>query len=216
VARKNPLLALDCFAATLARRPESNLHLVLKAQHAHLGAELMRQLRQQAAAFEGRVTVLEGTLGDSDAKALIACCDCFLSLHRSEGFGRGPAEAMFLGKPVIATGWSGNMEYMTADTSFPVACDLVEVAPGEFPFGEGQVWAQPRVAAAVEALVRLIDDPSLGVQMGARAAEHMQRHFSNAVLGPKYIARFREIAAGPVRAGGGPEARPSGQFGGGG
>ena len=200
LARKNPLLAIHCFAAALAQRPNSNLHLVLKAQHPHLGVELMRDLRREAAALEGRVTLLEDSLSDSDAKALIGCCDCFLSLHRSEGFGRGPAEAMFLGKPVIATGWSGNMEYMTRETSFPIGYDLVDVAPGDYPFGDGQVWAEPRVEDATEVLVRLADDPQLGREIGARAADHMRREFSNAVLGPKYLARFREIAAGPPRA----------------
>ena len=69
------------------------------------------------------------------------CCDCFLSLHRSEGFGRGPAEAMFFGKPVIATGWSGNMDYMAPGTAFPVRYRLLPVGRGAYPFADGQVWA---------------------------------------------------------------------------
>jgi glycosyltransferase involved in cell wall biosynthesis len=70
---------------------------------------------------------------------LIGLCDCYVSLHRSEGFGRGPAEAMLQGKPVIATKYSGNTDFMNADTSFLVDYRLVPVAEGEYPGARGQV-----------------------------------------------------------------------------
>ncbi len=70
-------------------------------------------------------------------------CDCFVSLHRSEGFGRGTGEAMFLGRLALATGWSGNLDYMTEENSLLRGSRLVPVGADEYPHGEGQVWAEP-------------------------------------------------------------------------
>jgi glycosyltransferase involved in cell wall biosynthesis len=103
---------------------------------------------------------------------------------------------MFFGKPVIATGWSGNMEYMQPDNSFPVRYTLVPVGLGEYPFGDGQLWAEADVAHAAELLIGLIDDPSHAQAIGARARAHMLANFSDAVLGARYRARFEAIAAG--------------------
>jgi len=110
--------------------------------------------------FADRITIIETTLSGNEVANLIRCSDCFVSLHRSEGFGRGPAEAMFFGKPVIATGWSGNMDYMWPGTAFPVRYTLVPVGRGAYPCADGQVWAEPDVAHAAQLLAGLIDDPA--------------------------------------------------------
>ncbi len=106
---------------------------------------------------------------------------------------------MFFGKPVVATGWSGNMEYMSADVSFPVGYRLVPVQEGEYPHGAGQVWAEPDIDAAAQTLVQLVDDPSLGIVVGERARIHMRKSFSDIVLGQRYRARLEAITprAGP-------------------
>jgi glycosyltransferase involved in cell wall biosynthesis len=114
---------------------------------------------------------------DNDIKNLIRCWDCFVSLHRSEGFGRGLSEAMYLGKPVIATAYSGNMDFMTLENSLPVNYQLVNVPNGAYPFGEGQVWAEPDLEDAVNHMLRLIDDSSLGRGMGQRASLTIRRGF---------------------------------------
>jgi glycosyltransferase involved in cell wall biosynthesis len=194
--RKNPAAVVETFARTLAARPGAELQLVLKLGHSSHDVVTAEELRADIARFGDRVTLIDATLSDNEAKNLVRCCDCFLSLHRSEGFGRGPAEAMFFGKPVIATGWSGNMEYMQPDNSFPVRYTLVPVGLGEYPFGDGQVWAEPDVAHAAELLIGLIDDPPHAQAIGARARAHMLANFSDLVLGARYRARFEAIAAG--------------------
>ena len=103
---------------------------------------------------------------------------------------------MFFGKPVIATGWSGNMDYMRPGTAFPVRYTLVPVGRGAYPFADGQVWAEPDVAHAAELLVGLIDDPAKALAVGTRARTHMLANFSDVVLGARYRARFEAIAAG--------------------
>jgi hypothetical protein len=85
--------------------------------------------------------------------------DCFVSLHRSEGFGLGMAEAMAFGKPVIGTDYSGSTEFLTESTGFPVSFSLRPVQLGEYIFADGQSWAEPDEAAAAEAMRRVFYDP---------------------------------------------------------
>jgi glycosyltransferase involved in cell wall biosynthesis len=170
------------------------VHLVLKVQHFDHDPAARKSIAAAIAGIEARVTLIDRAMSNDEARNLIRCCDYYLSLHRSEGFGRGPAEAMFFAKPVVATGWSGNMEYMNAEVSFPVGYRLVPVGDGEYLEGEDQMWAEADVGEATAALVRLVDDPALGAEVGARAQAHMRRNFSNRVLGRRYRDRFAEIA----------------------
>ncbi len=192
-ARKNPFAVIETFRRVLAARPSANVHLALKLNHVSHDSSVLPAVRDAIAGFAERVTLLDATLTDNEIKNLVRWCDCFLSLHRSEGFGRGPAEAMFFSKPVVATGWSGNMEYMNDAVSFPVGFDLIPVKAGEYPAWQDQHWADPRIPDAVTALLRLIDTPTLGQAVGERARAHMQRKFSDQVLGRRYRQRLRKI-----------------------
>ena len=102
--------------------------------------------------------------------SLIAACDCFVSLHRSEGFGRGPGEAMFLGRMAMATAWSGNMDYMDADSALLVNYELTPVPDGAYPHGNGQVWAEVDIDHSVHLALKAMDDPSF-----ARSVERAGR-----------------------------------------
>ncbi|MDB5884138.1 MAG: glycosyl transferase group 1, partial [Polaromonas sp.] len=114
---------------------------------------------------------------------LQACCDMLISLHRAEGFGLAPAEMMYLGKPVIATGWSANTDFMTADNSFPVRYRLqsLQQAVGVYP--AGQPWAEADIDHAAWCLTRLLDDPALRRQIGIRAAADIRRQLSPEAVG---------------------------------
>lgn len=191
-SRKNPLAAIETFRRVVAVRPSAEIQLVLKLNNTAHAPSVLPQLREAITGLGDRVTLLDITLTDNETKNLVRCCDCFLSLHRSEGFGRGPAEAMFFGKPVVATGWSGNMEYMNDEVSFPVGFDLISVGQGEYPCWQNQRWADPKVSDAVSALLRIIDEPALARTVGERARIHMQRNFSDRVLGLRYRERVRE------------------------
>jgi glycosyltransferase involved in cell wall biosynthesis len=163
--RKNPHAAIAAFRAAFGDRPDRLL--VLKVGNpGHFPSEFA-QLAQAAAAPNIRLETRSLPRADNDA--LTASADIVLSLHRSEGFGLVPAEAMLLGKPVIATGWSGNMDFMDAESAALVGYRLV---PARDPRGvyevAGAVWAEPDQADAVAHLRRLADDAVARRALGAR------------------------------------------------
>jgi glycosyltransferase involved in cell wall biosynthesis len=196
-ARKNPLAVIEAFHGLLAQRPRADVHLVVKMHNTSHAPDVLASIRTLSEPFAERITIIEATLTSNEIANLIRCSDCFVSLHRSEGFGRGGAEAMFFGKPVIATGWSGNMQYMNPDVSFPVRFRLVPVQPGEYPEFQDQVWAEPDVGHATQLLMSLVDDPTLRRSIGERARTHMKRNYSDQLLGARYVRRLRRMMLWP-------------------
>lgn len=97
------------------------------------------------AAHLGNVLVLKSTLSEDEITSLYNICDCFVSPHRAEGFGFGPALAMYFSKPTVATGYSGTQDFLNADTGFPVDYELVSVGPGNEPYRPDYVWADPDI-----------------------------------------------------------------------
>jgi len=192
-SRKNPTAVIETFRRLIVIRPSAPVHLIIKLNNSSYDPAIAETIKAETAAFRDRVTVLDATLTSDEAKNLVRCCDCFLSLHRSEGFGRGPAEAMFFGKPAVATGWSGNMEYMNSQVSFPVDYRLIPVNDGEYPHWQNQVWADPDIDHAASILVRLVDDPAQAKAVGERARVHMQTNYSDATIGRRYRARLEAI-----------------------
>jgi glycosyltransferase involved in cell wall biosynthesis len=194
IGRKNPFAGVNAFDRLLRSRPTADVHFVIKLSGSQQRPEDYARFQEAIAPYADRVTVIDRILSDNEMKNLIRCCDCFLSLHRSEGLGRGLAEAMFLGKPVIATGYSGNMEFMTADNSLLVDYRLIPVEPGAYPHWEGQVWADADIEQAAGHMIRLVDDPASGRILGAQASRHLRQYFSYRAAGLRYRARLEAIA----------------------
>jgi glycosyltransferase involved in cell wall biosynthesis len=196
--RKNPQAVLDAYAQVAQARPTRDLVLVVKmsgGDERQEAAALMREeLRARADATGlGRIVVIERGLTDMETKNLVLCCDSFVSLHRSEGFGRFLTEAMYLGKPVIATAWSGNMEFMNPDVACLVGYRLVPVRDGEYPFWKDQMWADPNVDEAAGWMTRLVDRPGWGRRLGERASRHIRSRFSYRAIGLQYVDRLTEV-----------------------
>jgi glycosyltransferase involved in cell wall biosynthesis len=191
--RKNPTAVLDAYERVAARRPEARLHCVIKSRGRAANEPARAAFEARVAALGSRVQVIDGDLSDNEIKNLIRACDVFVSLHRSEGFGRGMAEAMFLGRPSIATAYSGNLDFMTADTGLLVDQQLIPVAPGAYPFGEGQVWADPSVEHAAALIEQLLDDPSEARAIGARARQRIRTHFSYRAVGLRFLDRLERL-----------------------
>ena len=164
--RKNPLGAIAAFRAAFGDRPDRILLLKI-GDPGHFPAEFAAL--RDVVAGSPNIRLETRTLPRADTDALTACADIVLSLHRSEGFGRVPAEAMLLGRAVVATGWSGNMEFMDADSAALVGYRLV---PARDPRGvfeaPGAVWAEPDTGEAAAALRRLADDPLARAALAAR------------------------------------------------
>jgi glycosyltransferase involved in cell wall biosynthesis len=194
-ARKNPDAVIAAFRKLMARRPRAHCTLVLKINSADLAPQAFAELQATLADLREKVVLIDRTLTDNEVKNLVRCCDCFVSLHRAEGFGRGLSEAMYLGKPVITTGYSGNMDFTTADNALLVDYRLVPVEPGQYPHWEGQVWADPDVEHAAHLMMRLSDEPESGMHLGRHAAFVIKRLFSYRATGVRYVERLREIRA---------------------
>ncbi len=161
--RKNPLGAIAAHRAAFGDRADRVLLLRVGNPH-HFPADFA-QLR--AAAAHPNIRIDTRTLPAADNYALIAACDIVLSLHRSEGFGLIPAEAMLLGVPVVATDWSGNVDFMDAGCAAMVPARLI---PAHDPRGvfiaPGAVWADPDLGVAAAHLVRLADDRAARQALG--------------------------------------------------
>ena len=149
LARKNPFAAIQAFQKAFAPDDDS-VGLVLKTMNSQPdNPEWQRFVK--ACGADPRIVLLDQTLDRGAVLGLIKSCDAYVSLHRAEGFGRSLAEAMLFGKPVVGTHFSGNVDFLTEDTGFPVQWKRCAVKPGEYPFVVAQDqawWAAPDIAHA--------------------------------------------------------------------
>lgn len=141
--RKNPLASIAAFLRAFGDT-RADVQLVIKTGHGEQKHAEFQQLLA-VAGKDARILVRNGPLAAAHWGALQRCCDCYVSLHRAEGFGLGMAECMARGKPVIATGWSGNLEFQDADSALLVEHRMVPVGSGDYSGGEGMRWADPNV-----------------------------------------------------------------------
>jgi glycosyltransferase involved in cell wall biosynthesis len=176
VFRKNPHAVIEAFRRAFPLGNEKVI-LLIKSSNGDRHAALLMQLLE-AAANDSRIVVRDDMLERCDLMALHRCIDVYVSLHRCEGFGLGMAEAMCMGKPVVATAYSGNMEFMTTANSCLVDYQMIAVQQGEYPYADGQQWADPDPEHAAHYLRTLYQDRVLASRLGAQAARDMQRDFS--------------------------------------
>ncbi len=176
IARKNPHAVIEAFCRAFPRGNEQ-VTLLIKSSNGHRHAPQLMQLLA-AASVDRRIVVRDDMLERADLQALHRCVDVYVSLHRSEGFGLGIAEAMCMGKPVVATAYSGNMEFMTKSNSCLVNYQMIPVEPGDYPHAQGQQWADPDPIHAAHHFECLHYDRVLAKRLGAQAALDMARDFS--------------------------------------
>ncbi|MGV6875756.1 glycosyltransferase [Pseudochelatococcus sp. B33] len=147
--RKNPMAAIEAFRDAFPG--DDSVRLVVKVMRGAADGARMDELNAAAKA-DSRLIVVDAVLKRHDLLQLLASSDCLVSLHRAEGFGRSLAEAVLLGRKVVATYWSGNVDFALAGNQLLVEADMVDVPAGHYPWADGQYWAEPRHSAAVEAL----------------------------------------------------------------
>jgi glycosyltransferase involved in cell wall biosynthesis len=187
VQRKNPLAAAEAFRRAFPH--ESSAALLIKASHAGNHHNEYADLQAPLRGVPG-VYLIDRLLSRARLNGLLASCDAVVSLHRSEGFGLIPAEAMALGKPVVATGWSGNMDFMNSGNSCPVGFQLVTLDRTFGPYPVGAQWAEPDVDHASRLMRRLVDDSAYRREIGERARETMRTQFSPEAAGLRYTNRL--------------------------
>jgi glycosyltransferase involved in cell wall biosynthesis len=190
-ARKNPLAAVEAFRRAFPQRAAPVI-LLLKT----IGSEWLPDERHHLAeAFQGdpRIVLIDGEFPRPHAIALLALTDCFVSLHRSEGFGRGPAEAMLFGKPVIVTDYSGTCDFATKETALLVDYKLVPVGAEEYPGADGQVWAEPDIEMAAAAMRKIAADSALARRLGNAGRRRIRELYNPVAVGKRYCKRLDMI-----------------------
>ena len=192
--RKNPLAAVEAF--TRAFEPGSGAALIVKSLNHDHDLDSHERLRLAAAAHPD-VHLIEERLTPSERDGLFNACDCYLSLHRAEGFGYTMAEAMWEGKPVIATAYSGNLDYMTPENSYLVDYSLVPIGEGHAPYPAGGEWAEPDVEHAARLMREVFEHPEEAARRGERAAADIRRTHSPEAAGRAMATRLRLLMATP-------------------
>jgi len=205
LGRKNPFAAVKAFYR-MRDSVNNEVSLVIKVKNGESRPGDYREFREEIRTISDSVTLIDETLTPEDMVTLISLCDAYLSLHRSEGFGLGMAEAMNLGRPSVCTSWSGNMDFCDAQTSQLVGYNLIPVQPGEYPCYEGQTWADPDVGDAAKLMAELVDDPGLYAQKSLEGRIKMKTDFSYLAIGLRYAHRIKEILSGIDDVRSGPKA----------
>jgi glycosyltransferase involved in cell wall biosynthesis len=139
------------------------------------------------------IILIEKTLMREETLSLIAACDAVVTLHRSEGLGLLVAEAMVLGKPVIATDYSATTELVTPSTGWPVDYRLIPVQEGAYPFPEGQVWADANIDHAAWQMQRVVDNRPEVERRVAAARALISGEYGIEAVAARQLARLRGI-----------------------
>ncbi len=188
--RKNPLGLITAFRR--AFRSDDKTTLVIKAGNLRkMHPEEASQLR--AAARQTGTIILDQTLPRGELNGLIQACDCYVSLHRSEGLGLTMAEAMLLGKPVIGTAYSANLEFMDRGNSLLIGYKLVSVGRQVGPYSKDLLWADPSVGQAAEAMRWVHENADEARALGARARISAEETLSLQAAGKRFARRLEEI-----------------------
>jgi hypothetical protein len=192
IQRKNPVGLIEAFKRAFTAG--DGARLLIKTINAPLRPYAEEEVLW---AVEGRpdIHVIDRSLSGDEKDALMAACDCYVSLHRSEGFGLTLAEAMAIGKPVIGTGYSGNVDFMNEANSLLVDYEITRVGPGNEIYPPDGEWAEPSVEHAAELMRSVYERPENAARLGARAREDIAQNLSPAATGAAMRQRLEQLAA---------------------
>jgi glycosyltransferase involved in cell wall biosynthesis len=204
VQRKNPVGLIEAFKRAFA--PSEGPQLLIKTINAPLRPLAEEELLWAAHGRED-IHVIDRSLSTSELNGLMAGCDCYVSLHRAEGFGLTIAEAMAIGKPAIATAYSGNVDFMNDANSYLVDYTIGRVGPEcEIYPPEGE-WAEPSVEHAAELMRRVHREREEAAGKGARASADVARQLSPLASGGRMRERLEQLAGASGAYGGVARAR---------
>lgn len=179
--RKNPQATIKAFKRAFPQGDHS-ARLILKTMNGSHYSQLRKKL-EDLIDQDPRIEIRDEHLTQDEMRGLIRSSDCYISLHRAEGLGLGLAEAMYLGKPTIATGYSGNTEFMNSTNSMLVPYTLVPIPAGAYPNGKDQMWAEPNVEAAAEKMRKMMFDNTLRQELSKNATLYMRENHHYAKVG---------------------------------
>lgn len=192
LARKNPLGVLQAYQRAFAHLPSDQMPvLIIRAHHLNLFPHAERALRQ--ACEQMGAMLISQNLTRQAMNDLLSAADCYVSLHRAEGFGMGMAESMYLGKPVIGTNYSGNTDFMTPANSYLVNYTLKAITEADhtlqpdfvthYPIGYD--WAEPDLDQAAMMMRHVYEQPDEGRAKGVQAAQDIRNY-----CGPEIVQKI--------------------------
>jgi glycosyltransferase involved in cell wall biosynthesis len=188
--RKNPLGLIKAFIRAFA--PDEGPVLAIKTINGDKRILEMEKMRY-AARHRPDIILADGYLSELEKSTLLAQADCYVSLHRSEGYGLSIAEAMALGKPVIATAYSGNLEFMTPQNSYLCSAERCEVGEGREPYPADSHWSEPDLAEAAKLLREVYTHPEEARARGRQAANDIRVLHSPEMAGRVLRARIETV-----------------------
>ncbi len=199
IERKNPLAVIEAFRRAFT--PRDPVALAIKVSRGSFNLAGQKALREACA--QHGVVLIDELLSHEQLFGLMNCCDAYVSLHRSEGYGLTMAEAMALGKPVIATGYSGNLDFMTDHNSLLVSWKRVPLREAVHVYPMGCMWAEPSVDHAAELMRWLVDHPAEARALGERGQRDVCETLSLEAAGQRMAHRLDELVQqGRLRAAG--------------
>jgi len=190
LTRKNPLACINAFK--LAYEKNKKIGLVIKVSNADAKSTDWQNLLNLIS-NNVNIFIINEIFDKKTVYSLFDCCDAYISLHRSEGFGIGMAENMLLEKPIICTGYSGNMDFCTSENSFLVDYSLTDVKKDQYISAEGFHWAEPSILSAVHCMEQVYDKRTLSNTRALLGQSDIEAHFSVAGLSDKFdnfVKRF--------------------------
>jgi hypothetical protein len=193
--RKNPLAAIEAFARAFPEGGAARLALKCLGGERHPDAH---QRVLEAAGAHAGVEVIDRMLAADEMAALMQGCDCYVSLHRAEGFALTIAEAMLRGKPVIATGWSGPLDYLTQSNAYLVDYRLVQIGEGNDPYPADGSWAEPDLDHAAALMREVVEHPEDAARRAERGRAELEATHSPTAAGEAMAARLARLEGMPA------------------
>ena len=188
--RKNPLCLVEAFKREFGNSRDVLLYLkYFNARHDEANVRAL----EEAVAGASNIRTFGGVMDDNEIVSLQNSFDCLVSPHRGEGFGYNMAEAMYLGKPVIATRYSSNLDFMREDNSYLIDCDLAPIPLTMGPYLRGSMWAEPSVEHLSHLMRTVFEDREGREEKGRRAAQEIRKNYSAQASGERISKRLDEI-----------------------
>jgi glycosyltransferase involved in cell wall biosynthesis len=190
--RKNPFATIEAFKKAFDKSNEDVL-LIIKFRPHPAYQNQYQELKSMTEDWPS-IQFIEGHLSKEEVHGLVDNCNCYVSLHRAEGFGLTMAEAMYYGKPVIATAYSSNTDFMNVGNSFLVKYDLVATTEAYGLYPKGSIWAEPDIDHASYLMQYVFQNYAEAQEVGVRGAKEIRSLFDPEVIGKKIRHRLEYIA----------------------
>lgn len=190
LGRKNPQAIIDAFH--IAFPDEKKVRLIIKSKDSQNFSEQLKNM-QKKIERDSRVVWIDEVMDEQERFNLMNRCDCYISLHRSEGFGLTLCEAMLLNKPVIATGYSGNIDFMNDHNSYLCSYRFVPVGEGNPPYPPDGIWAEPDIHHAAQLMRHVFENQEEAITKAHRGREFIQELYNFKRVGTSIAKRLAHI-----------------------